>query len=297
MPSAAGHARLRPSHCQACVQELMVIQEYGRRPFQVIRIKAKYRWILHDADAWCTWHITWCKMHGAHGTSVHQLARPAHSQHPFYITKEIAPFRLKGDSRVLLICKWLSPAPPVHLMQQPKEIFASSLEWIRRRKSSVMLISDSCSSQEWSAMISKIHGPRGWIRIPCVVAGWYGHRGIHRRLAHVAAETCSGGIRNGHPPRKHVEVAQRPGGIAQWQLTLRPRKHEPCRLPCLVRPPAMKAIGWQLLTSCAANEKLSQQRALTEGGLEFKATNQCSDFLNHFKKSPDVYCGHCKCLL
>ena len=51
MSSAAGHARLRPSHCQARVQALMMIQEYGRRPFQVIRIKAKYHWILHDADA------------------------------------------------------------------------------------------------------------------------------------------------------------------------------------------------------------------------------------------------------
>ena len=35
--------------------------------------------------------------------------------------------------------------------------------------------------------------------------------------------------------------------------------------------------------------KLSQQRTLTEGGLEFKAANQCSDFLNQFRKSPDVY--------
>ena len=35
--------------------------------------------------------------------------------------------------------------------------------------------------------------------------------------------------------------------------------------------------------------KLSQQRALTEGGVEFKAANQCSDFLNQFRKSPDVY--------
>ena len=35
--------------------------------------------------------------------------------------------------------------------------------------------------------------------------------------------------------------------------------------------------------------KLSQQRTLTEGGLEFKAANQCSDRLDPFKKSPDVY--------
>ena len=34
--------------------------------------------ILHDARC------------DAHGTSVHQLARPARSQHPFHITKEIA---------------------------------------------------------------------------------------------------------------------------------------------------------------------------------------------------------------
>ena len=32
---------------------------------------------------------------------------------------------------------------------------------------------------------------------------------------------------------------------------------------------------------------ISQQKTLTEGGLEFKAANQCSDFLNQFRKSPD----------
>ena len=40
------------------------------------------------------------------------------------------------------------------------------------------------------------------------------------------------------------------------------------------------------------NSKLSQQRTLTEGGLEFKVaqqSNQCIDFLNKFRKSPDVY--------
>ena len=35
--------------------------------------------------------------------------------------------------------------------------------------------------------------------------------------------------------------------------------------------------------------KLSQQRALTEGGLEFKAANQCSDLLDPLKKPPDAY--------
>ena len=44
-------------------------------------------------------------------------------------------------------------------------------------------------------------------------------------------------------------------------------------------------------------DKLSQQRALTEEGLEFKAANQCSDFLNQFRKSPDVYGVYCKCPL
>ena len=47
MSAAAANAHPRPSQSQA----LMMIQEYGRRPAQVIRIKAKYHWILHDADA------------------------------------------------------------------------------------------------------------------------------------------------------------------------------------------------------------------------------------------------------
>ena len=33
------------------------------------------------------------------------------------------------------------------------------------------------------------------------------------------------------------------------------------------------------------------------GGLEFKAANQCSDFLNRFRKSPDAYSAQCKYLL
>ena len=36
-------------------------------------------------------------------------------------------------------------------------------------------------------------------------------------------------------------------------------------------------------------EHYPSKRTLTEGGLEFKAANQCSDRLDPFKKSPDVY--------
>ena len=43
------------------------------------------------------------------------------------------------------------------------------------------------------------------------------------------------------------------------------------------------------LPETAKQNKLSQQRTLTEGGLEFKAANQCSDRLDPFKKLPDVY--------
>ena len=50
----------------------------------------------------------------------------------------------------------------------------------------------------------------------------------------------------------------------------------------------------QLLNTIAkqkmSKNKLSQQKTLREGGLEFKAANQCSDFLNQFKKSPDALC-------
>ena len=33
-------------------------------------------------------------------------------------------------------------------------------------------------------------------------------------------------------------------------------------------------------------KKISQQKTLTEGGLEFKAGNRCNDFPNQFRKSP-----------
>ena len=37
------------------------------------------------------------------------------------------------------------------------------------------------------------------------------------------------------------------------------------------------------------NEKLHRQQGLPERGVEFKGANQCSDMLNQFSKSSDVY--------
>ena len=45
-------------------------------------------------------------------------------------------------------------------------------------------------------------------------------------------------------------------------------------------------FGDSLKTTIKNN--LSQQKKLTERGMEFKAAIQCSDFLNLFRKSPDA---------
>ena len=42
---------------------------------------------------------------------------------------------------------------------------------------------------------------------------------------------------------------------------------------------------------------LYSKTPLTYEGLEFRAAIQCSDFLNQFRKSPDVYGVYCKCPL
>ena len=51
-------------------------------------------------------------------------------------------------------------------------------------------------------------------------------------------------------------------------------------------------IGVQRLagTTLENSKKYPSKEGPNRGGLEFKAANQCSDFLNQFKKSPDALC-------